>query len=96
MRNLFRKPSEAEKRADAARADLKAARAALAAIDAEKAAVQNDSVAFAKWSERRNAAAVEVERLIGLIETIETDADVVRKSEADAAARRRIVQARKD
>ncbi|MGY3584452.1 hypothetical protein ACVIGB_006489 [Bradyrhizobium sp. USDA 4341] len=96
MRNPFRKPSEADKRAEAARVTLKAARAELAAIDAGKAAVQNDSVAFAKWSAQRNAAAVEVERLTGLIETIETDADIARKSEADAAARRRIVEARKD
>jgi len=95
MKNPFRKPSETDKRIAAVQAELKAARAALAAIDASKAAAQGDGVVFAKWSADRNAAALEVDRLTDLIETYETDAEAARKSEADAAARRQVAEARK-
>ena len=94
MKNPFRKPSETDKRIAAVQAELKAARAALAAIDASKAAAQGDGVVFAKWSADRNAAALEVDRLTDLIETYETDAEAARKSEADAAARRQVAEAR--
>jgi hypothetical protein len=94
MKNPFRKPSETDKRIAAVQAELKAARAKLADIDAGKSAAQVDSVAFAKWSAERNAAALEVDRLAGLIETCEADAEVARKSEADAAARRQVAAAR--
>ncbi|MDA9407940.1 hypothetical protein XH80_14660 [Bradyrhizobium sp. CCBAU 45384] len=77
------------------RADLEAARAKLAEIDAGKAAARVDSVAFAKWSTERNAAALEVDRRAGLFETHETEADAARRAEADAAVRREIAAARK-
>src|SRR4051794_18417032 len=95
MKNPFRKPSEADKHAAALRADLDAARAQLAAIDAGKSAARSDSVAFAKWSADRSAAALEVDRRSGLIEAHETEAEQARRAEADAAARQEIAAARK-
>ncbi|MCK1424598.1 MULTISPECIES: hypothetical protein [unclassified Bradyrhizobium] len=94
MRNPFKR-TENDKRAAALQAELKAACAKLADLDAGKVAAQVDSVAFAKWSAERNAAALEVDRLTGLIETNETEAETARKAEADAATRREIAAARK-
>ncbi|MDH2341507.1 hypothetical protein [Bradyrhizobium sp. SSUT77] len=76
-------------------ADLYAARAQLGLIDARKTAAQADSAAFARWSAERNAAALEVDRQAGLIETHETEAETARRADADAAARREIAAARK-
>lgn len=95
MKNPFRKPTEDDKRIAALRAELKAAVRKLADLDAGKAAALTDSIAFAQWSGARTTAALEVDRLTGLIETTETDAEVARKSEADAAARKRVAEARK-
>lgn len=95
MKNPFRKPSEADKRCAALQAELAAARRKVSELDTGKAAALADSVAFAKWSTERSAASLEVDRLAGLIETNETEAEAARKAEADAAARREIVAARK-
>ena len=94
MRLPFRK-SEADRRAAALRGDLEAARAQLAAIDTRKAAAQTDSVAFAKWTADRNAAALEVDRQSGLIEAHETDVEQTQRSETEAAERRARDAARK-
>ncbi|OKO73040.1 hypothetical protein [Bradyrhizobium sp. NAS96.2] len=93
--NPFRKLSEAEKRIAELQAELKSARSKLAEVDFGKAAALADSVVFAKWSGQRAGAAAEVERLTALIETIETDAEIARRSEADAAKRRETAAARK-
>lgn len=95
MKNPFRKPSEADKRATAFQAELKVARGKLAGLDAGKAAALADSVSFARWTADRNAASLEVDRLTGLVETNESEAEAARKAEADAAARQEIAAARK-
>lgn len=95
MRNPFRKPSEADKRIAAVRADLKAARDQLAAIDAAEAEALADSMRFAAWSTKRAAAASEVDRLERLATVTESTAAEATKAEADAATRREIAAARK-
>lgn len=96
MRNPFRRQSEADKRITAVRADLRAARDQLAGIDAEEALALEDSAAFAAWSQKRAAAASEVDRLERLTTVAENAATEVSRSEADAAAHREIAAARKE
>ncbi len=96
VRLPFRKPSEADKRAVAARSDLEGARAALAAIETGRKAAQTDSLAFAKWDAARATAALEVARLIGLAEACNADAETARLAEETEAVRKRLAAARKD
>lgn len=95
MRNPFKK-TETDKRIAAVKADLQAARAQLATIDAGKAAALADSVAFAKWSANRKAAALEVDRVVALAEAVETEAEAALTAEANAATRREFATARKE
>lgn len=88
MRNPFRRPSEADKRIAAVRADLQAARDGLMAIDAERSAALENSVLFAAWSTKKAAAAAEVDRLSQLCDVTEAAAADAGKAEADEARRR--------
>ncbi|WFT95066.1 hypothetical protein QA633_43635 [Bradyrhizobium barranii] len=95
MKKPFWKPSEIDKRSAAFQPELAAARRKVSELDAGKAAALADSVAFGKWSAERSAASLEVDRLTGLIETYETDAEAARRADAEAAARRETAAARK-
>lgn len=91
---LLRK-SESEKRLASARPDLNAARAQLAAIDTDETAALSDGVSFARWREKRAAAAAEVERLERLVAALEAGAEAARAHDEAEAMRVKRTAARK-
>jgi hypothetical protein len=94
MRIPFRK-TDAEKRSADAQAALTSARAKLNELDVGRAVAQTDAAAFAQWSIERSVAALEVDRLAGLVEAIETDASDMARAAAASDAKRQLDAARK-